>query len=228
MNTGGRNLLEKGYDRCGQRTNTMNKSVLHRSSESPALPRGRLIFGVDATASRKHAWNIARDLQAKMFIEAGSVGVLSLQLVFYGDVICRASKWALSGEQLARWMGTIQCEAGHTQIEKVLRHALREHEKAPVQGITFIGDAMEENLDVLSGLADELGMAGVPLHMYQEGNDATVRNAFRLLALKTGGTYSAFNPAVPQTIERLAAQLNEVARVTVGSVAAIGTNRSRK
>src|SRR5262245_15141701 len=227
MNTGGRNLLEKGYDRCGQRTNTMNKSVLHRSSESPALPRGRLIFGVDATASRKHAWNIARDLQAKMFIEAGSVGMLSLQLVFYGGVICRASKWALSGEQLARWMGTIQCEAGHTQIEKVLRHALREHEKAPVQGITFIGDAMEEDLGVLGALADELGTAGVPLQ-YQEGNDAVVRNAFRLLALKTGGTCSAFNPAVPQTIERLSAQLNEVARVAVASVAAIGTNRSRK
>jgi hypothetical protein len=41
------------------------------------------------------------------------------------------------------------------------------------------------------------------------------------LALKTGGTYSAFNPAVPQTIERLAAQLNEVARAAVAE-----TNRT--
>jgi len=206
----------------------MNTSVLHRPSGSPALPRGRLVFSIDATASRQRAWHIARDLQAKMFIEAGSVGTLNLQLVYYGGSVCRASRWASRGEELARWMSPIQCETGVTQIERVLRHALREHERTPVQGITFIGDAMEEDLGVLGALADELGTAGVPLHMFQEGNDAAVRNAFRLLALKTGGTHSAFNPAVPKTIERLSAQLNEVARVVVASVAAIGTNRSRK
>jgi hypothetical protein len=112
-------------------------------------------------------------------------------------------------------MGAIQCEAGLTQIGRTLQHALREHEKAPLHGITFMGDAMEEDLGALGVLADELGAAGVPLHMCQEGNDAVVRNAFRLLALKTGGTYSAFNPAVPQTIERLSAQLNKVARGAV-------------
>src|SRR5262249_21958331 len=82
----------------------MSNPVIQMPSGSPALPRGRLIFAVDATASREHAWHIARDLQAKMFIEAGSVGVLSLQLVFYGGVICRASRWASRGEELARWM----------------------------------------------------------------------------------------------------------------------------
>jgi hypothetical protein len=60
----------------------------------------------------------------------------------------------------------------------------------------------------------------------KEGNDDAVRKAFRLLTLKTGGTYSAFNPAVPQTIERLAAQLDEVARAAVASVLAIETNRT--
>jgi hypothetical protein len=127
------------------------------------------------------------------------------------------------------WRGTrtldgyVQCEAGRTQIERILRHVLREHEKAPVQAVTLIGDAMEENIDVVGALADELGAAGVPVHTFLEGNDAVARKAFRLLALKTGGTFSAFNPTVP---ERLSAQLNEVARVAVASVAAIGTNRS--
>ena len=64
-----------------------------------------------------------------------------------------------------------------------------------------------------------------PLHMCQEGDADAVRKAFRFSALRTGGTYSAFNPAVPQTIERLSAQLNEVARVAVAGVAAIGTGR---
>ena len=206
----------------------MDKSLLRMPSDSPALPRARVIYAIDATASREHAWSIARDLQARMFIEAGSTGILNLQLVYFQGVICRASKWASRGEDLARWMGAIQCEAGLTQIGRTLQHALREHEKAPVHGITFIGDAMEEDLGALGALADELGAAGVPLHMCQEGNDAVVRNAFRLLALKTGGTYSAFNPAVPQTIERLSAQLNKIACGAVASVAALGTNRSSK
>lgn len=155
----------------------MSNPVIHMPSGSPALPPARLIFGVDATASREPTWNIARDLQAKMFIEAGANGRLNLQLVFYGGGSCRTSKWASRGDDLARWMGAIHCEAGPTMIEKVLRHALCEHEKAPMQGLTFIGDAQEENLDVLAGLADELGTAGVPLHMYQEGNDDAVRKS---------------------------------------------------
>jgi hypothetical protein len=205
----------------------MSHPVIQMPSGSPALPRARVIFAVDATWSREHAWHIARELQSRMFVEVGSVGTLNLQLVFYGGIICRASRWTSRGDELGRWMNAVQCRAGSTQIEWVLRHGLREHAKAPIQGITFIGDAMEENLDVLAALANELGTAGVPLHMYQEGNDIAVRNAFRLLALKTGGTYSAFNSAVPQTIERLSAQLNEVARVAVASVAAIETRRSK-
>ncbi len=200
----------------------MSSPVLHMPSGSPALARGRLIFSLDATGSREPTWHVARDVQAKMFIAAGSM--LSLQLVFFQGTVCKASRWATSGEELARWMSTIKCETGMTRIASVLRHGLREHAKAPVQGITYIGDAMEESLDLLAGLADELGAASVPLHIYQEGNNVAVTKAFRLLALRSGGTYSAFNPAVPETIGRLSARLNEVARVAVASVAAIGTN----
>ena len=141
----------------------MSNPVIQMPSGSPALPRGRLIFAVDATASREHAWRIARDLQAQMFREAGAIRILSLQLVYFQAAICRASKWTSSGAQLAQWMNTVECAAGVTQIERVLRHALREHERAPVQGITFIGDAMEEDLGVLGALADELGTPDAPV-----------------------------------------------------------------
>ena len=124
-------------------------------------------------------------------------------------------------------MATVECEAGMTQIEQVLRHALREHEKAPIQAVTFIGDAMEEALDVLAGLANKLCASGVPLHMFLEGNDTIARNTFRLLALRSGGTFSQFNAAQPTTIQRLAAQLNNIA-LTAASTLAIGTNKANK
>jgi hypothetical protein len=160
-----------------------------------------------------------------MFIETANRNArLNLQLVYYGGTTCQASKWKSSGEELARLMDTVECEAGITRIQRALQHILREHEQAPIQGATFIGDAMEEELDVLAGLADKLGAAGVPVHFFLEGNDPVARNAFRLLALRTGGTFSQFNAAKPESIQRLSAQLNNIA-LTAASTLAIGTNK---
>ena len=65
-----------------------------RSIVDKPLARGRLIFGLDATASRQPTWDTACQLQAEMFREATAVGGLELQLVFYrGLAECRASKW---------------------------------------------------------------------------------------------------------------------------------------
>ena len=151
------------------------------------MPRGRLVFAVDATASREPTWAIAKELQAKMFREAAPIGKLDVQLVCYGGDSCRKTEWVSSGEELARLMGKIACDAGMTQIGRVLDHVLREHERAPVQAVTFIGDAMEEEIDTLAAKAGKLGAAGVPMFIFQEGRDAAVRKAFRLLALKSGG-----------------------------------------
>src|SRR3974390_1667049 len=116
-------------------------SLADQSEQRPALPRGRLMFALDATASRAPTWAIARDLQAKMFREAAPIGHLDVQLVYYRADECRASKWASSGEHLAQLMNRIECKAGFTQIGRVLAHALRETEKTAIQALVFIGDA---------------------------------------------------------------------------------------
>jgi hypothetical protein len=196
--------------------NEMNNSVIYIAGDgAPALPRGRLIFGVDATASREATWTIARELQAQMFREAAPIGQLDMQLLFYGGDRCRASKWTSSGEQLAQLMTGVECKSGITQIARVLRHVLREHEKTPVQALTFIGDAAEEAIDTLSGVAGELGAVGVPCYMFLEGNNAAARRAFRLIALRSGGRFYEFNAATPQAIEHLAEHLSAVAHFAV-------------
>jgi len=198
----------------------------------PAHQRGRLIFALDATASRGPTWNIARDLQAKMFREAAPLGELELQLVYYGGTTCQASRWHKSGERLVQLMNGIKCEGGCTQIGRVLEHVLHEHEKAPIKAVTFIGDAIEvddgpwagiatDRIDVLSDLAGQLGAKGVPLYMFQEGHDDKVAGVFRIMALRSGGKYFQFNPEKPRAIERLSAQLNAVARLAVGDTGAV-------
>jgi hypothetical protein len=44
--------------------------------------RGRLIFALDATASRQPTWDASVQLQAQMFEEAGKIGGLEVQLVY--------------------------------------------------------------------------------------------------------------------------------------------------
>src|SRR5215813_4902785 len=135
-----------------------------------ATKRGRLIFALDATASRQPTWDTACKLQAEMFREAGAAGGLDMQLVFYrGLGECRASRWISDSAQLAKTMSGIMCNAGETQIEKVLAHVRKEAKLFPVSALVFVGDAMEENPDTLIHEASELGRLKVPAFMFQEG-----------------------------------------------------------
>jgi hypothetical protein len=198
--------------------------VIHMPQDL-ALPRGRLMFAIDATASREATWALARQLQGDMFRAAAPVGKLEVQLVFYRGQECRSSKWLTSGERLAALMNKVHCVAGMTQIGRVFGHALREHEKkAPVGALTVIADAFEENVEDVAALASKLGMVGCPIFMFQDvsqGRDATARNAFRLFALKSGGAYFEFNPNTSRAVELLSEQLNAMARLAVGDAKAL-------
>jgi hypothetical protein len=170
---------------------------------------GRLIFALDATASRQPTWDLAMQLQAEMFEEVVN---LDVQLVYYrGLGECQASGWVSSGQRLANLMSKITCRAGKTQIGKVLAHALRESEKAKT--LVFVGDAMEENLDQLAATAAELGRLGVKAFMFQEGSDANVEHAFREIAHLTGGAYCRFDANAPGQLAEL---LRAVAAFSVG------------
>ena len=45
-----------------------------------AMPRGRIILGIDATASRQETWDAAAKLQAEMFETVAAIGGLDIQL----------------------------------------------------------------------------------------------------------------------------------------------------
>src|SRR4029077_8011790 len=52
----------------------------------------RLVFALDATASREPTWDLACSLQSQMFSEVATIGGLSIQLAFYRGIECKASK----------------------------------------------------------------------------------------------------------------------------------------
>jgi hypothetical protein len=109
----------------------------------PVSGRGRLVFALDATASRMPTWDMACKLQAEMFDEVASAGGLDVQLVYYrGLSECKASRWYSRPEQLADVMSRITCVGGETQIGRVLSHVAKEAKSRPVSALIFVGDAL--------------------------------------------------------------------------------------
>jgi hypothetical protein len=180
----------------------------------PTEGRGRLLFAMDATASREPTWDRASQIQGEMFKATERLGGLEIQLVFYRGIgECRASPWLDRADALVKRMVAVRCAAGETQIAKVLRHALAENKKRKVAALVFVGDAMEEKLDTLAQRAAELGLAGVPCFMFHEGGDPVAARAFREIARISGGAYCAFDSS---SAEQLAELLSAVAVYAAG------------
>lgn len=180
--------------------------VAKMKSMTPAAGpgRGRLIFAMDATMSRAPTWDMALRLQGDMFQAVKEVGGLDVQLVYFrGLNECRASKWVSNPDALARLMTSVSCHGGLTQIGRVLSHALKESGARKVNALVYVGDCMEENVDRLCADAGKLALLGVPVFLFQEGDDANAQRAFREIARLTKGAYCRFDRGSAQQLRDL-------------------------
>lgn len=174
------------------------------AAPAPSGRRGRLMFALDATMSRQPTWDSACRIQAQMFDEAGRIGGLDIQLVYFrGYDECRASGWVSEAARLRDLMTGIQCRGGLTQIRKVLRRAIDETRKEKVQAVVYVGDCMEENIDELCARAGELGLLKVPVFLFQEGGNPDAARAFAEIARLTGGAHLTFRADAADELGRL-------------------------
>ena len=112
-------------------------SFLSRVSKTPVVKqhddRGRLIFAMDATASRQAAWDRACRSQGDMVLETDKRGGREVQLCFYrGYGEFNFSPWYSNGADLLARMNSVFCLGGLTQILKVLKHTIMETSKKKV------------------------------------------------------------------------------------------------
>ena len=153
--------------------------------------RGKLIFSMDATASREPTWERACELQAGMFNVTDGLGSLSIQLCYYrGLAEFKTFSWCDDGTELSKIMAGVRCLGGHTQIHKVLKNALAQPD---IKAVVFIGDAMEENPDNLCQLAGELALLNRPLFIFHEGINPYVKKIFKQMAKLSRGAYAPFD-----------------------------------
>lgn len=210
-------------DAQDKRSVSSKNDVQQFLSKVAALPKSggdaRLIFSLDATASRQGTWDVASQLQNEMFLSAQSLGGLNVQLCYFrgfGEFF--SSDWQSNPDELLRIMSTIQCQAGATQLHRLLQHAIDEDQYTKIKCLIYIGDAMEENIDLLAQLAGKLGLLNVPLFMFQERNDRVAKAAFEELSRLSGGAYSQFDSASADQLKDL---LKAVAIYAAGGLKAL-------
>ena len=85
--------------------------------------QGRLIFALDATASREATWDQACHLQSELFMATRDLGGLAIQLCYYrGFREFKSTGFVTQTGQLLNLMNGVSCLGGHTQIFRVLAH----------------------------------------------------------------------------------------------------------
>jgi hypothetical protein len=139
-----------------------------------------------------------------MFADTAALGGLAIQLCYYrGYNEFSASDWLTRTADLHKRMTAVRCLGGHTQISKVLRHAIEETGQKKVNALVFVGDCMEEKLDRLCQLAGELGIHNVPVFLFHEGHDPAAEGAFKQIARLTNGAYCPFDAGSAQQLRDL-------------------------
>ncbi|WP_295542580.1 VWA domain-containing protein [uncultured Thiohalocapsa sp.] len=180
------------------------QQVARTPPRARAGPRGRLIFAMDATASREPTWDRAADIQVAMFHETRDLGGLEVQLCHYGGFReFHASPWCASADALLPRMTRVRCNAGLTQIARVLAHAKAEAGRKSVNALVFVGDCVEEDHDRLAGAAGELGLLGVPVFVFQEGREPQAERVLKDIARLSGGAWCPFDHRSPQALKDL-------------------------
>lgn len=201
MGNGDRKLPKKS-------SRTQVDAFLRQVAATPVIKaageRGRLIFAMDATASREPTWDRACHIQGEMFQKTTALGGLEIQLCYYrGFGEFQATPWLRDSAALLRQMTGVHCLGGHTQIEKLLRHAIAETRRKKTNALVFVGDCMEEDADRLYRLGGELGILGVPIFIFHEGVERVAAGVFRQLARLSHGAYCPFDANSPQQLRDL-------------------------
>lgn len=208
---------------------TSVKAFLEQASKVPVPAEskslGRLIFGMDATASREPCWDMACQIQADMFTETAALGQLQIQLCYYqGYGEFYATNWTQNATQLQQEMTSVRCKSGQTQIQRILKHTLSQANDHKINALVFIGDHMEELADKLLETAGQLALRGIPVFIFHEGSDPIAEQTFRRISKITKGAYCRFDQS---SAEQLRALLNAVAIYAVGGLSALNTHSQR-
>ena len=125
--------------------------------DTPSRPR--LIFAVDATASREPAWAAARQVTDALF--KALPGELDVALAVHGGSrVHTFTAFTTDANTLRDHAAGVSCRAGLTRLLPILSTSLKQR---AVRVVVYIGDVFEESLLHGRRLADAMGAQGTKL-----------------------------------------------------------------
>jgi hypothetical protein len=177
-----------------------------------AATRPRLIFAVDATASREPAWAAAR--QVTDVLVKALPGALDVALAVHGGSrVHTFTAFTSDANTLRDRAAGVSCVAGMTRLLPILSASLKH---PSVRVVIYIGDVFEENLQRGRQIADAMGAQGTRLIVLHDTADPAARRDAELfwdLAKRTGGCVLPFDAAASNRLRDI---LSAVAVYAVG------------
>ncbi len=171
--------------------------------------RPRLVFAVDATASREPSWESARRITDRMF--DAIPGALDVALAVHGgSCVHTFTDFSADVDQFRTRAASVRCQAGGTQLCELMQRTL---DAGGVRVMTYIGDAFEESTEVAFALADRFKLRGIKAVILADDADESTLAAFREIASRTGGAVLDFRAG---ELELMGEVLDAVAALAVG------------
>ena len=181
-------------------------------AETGTSSRPRLIFAVDATASREPAWSAARKVTDALV--KALPGELEVALAVHGGTrVHTFTAFTNDAATLRDRAAGVVCQAGMTRLLPILAASLKQQS---VRVVIYIGDVFEESVPHGRQLAESMGARGTKLIVLHDTADGGARRdaeVFWDLAKRTGGCVLPFDASAPA---RLRDMLSAVAVYAVG------------
>jgi hypothetical protein len=186
------------------------------NAEPPAeigtVTRPRLVFAVDATASREPAWAAAR--QVTDALVKALPGELDVALAVHGGSrVHTFTAFTNDAGTLRDRAASVRCQAGMTRLLPILAASLRQQ---AVRVVIYVGDVFEESLPNGRDLANAMGVRGTKLIVLHDTSDSGARRDAEIfwdLAKRTGGCVLPFDSSAPGKLRDV---LSAVAVYAVG------------
>jgi hypothetical protein len=216
-----KNLPEKSskrafLDKVGALSKTKDNSKIALALKKTP----KLLFSMDATASRQPSWDVAQEITLSMFDVMP--GGLKIALAYHsGGHLKAVTDFRADAAYFKDQIAGVQCEAGLTALCEILESA---SEIPALSSLIYIGDCFEERLDTASRLAQKLKTNGVRCFMFLEGDDGEAREAFNTIAEITGG---AVFPFEQQSLVRVKEKLDAIAAFSAGGMKLLKENQGR-
>ena len=195
-------------------TNTLRSALTHAEPppETGTPLRPRLVFAVDATASREPAWAAAR--QVTDALVKALPGELDVALAVHGGSrVHTFTAFTNNPNTLRDRAAGVTCQAGATRLLPILSAILK---RPAIRVVIYIGDVFEESQPQARQIADAMGAQTTKLIVLHDTSDPAARRDTELfwdLAKRTGGCVLPFDATAPGRLRDI---LSAVAVYAVG------------